>query len=155
MGMTVAHIHLLQLAPTSSPHSLSSPCTLFVFLICFILSNIASAVPSVPLPDVCVWNIEGCVYVCVCLRFRALSSRIPVCDVFFVIAVYLTGRYVCVYVLALYLSAFAWLGSDGNVAVCARLAIFKFFALGYLDSHFKMNCVTGIVEDIMIHSGPC
>lgn len=63
VGMTVANIHLLQVAPTLSLHSLSSHCMVFLFLlICFIPSNLASADPLVPLLAVCVWKTDGCVH---------------------------------------------------------------------------------------------
>ena len=64
VGMTVAKYP----SPSVSTYFItpfpSSPCTLPVSLICFIPSNLASAVPSVPLLAVFVLKIVGCV----CLR---------------------------------------------------------------------------------------
>lgn len=106
VGMTVANIHLLQVAPTLSLHSLSSHCMVFLFLlICFIPSNLASADPLVPLLAVCVWKTDGCVHlrvwlclaVCCCSVFIRTDVVSWLSMLFFMWLVgWLVGVCVCV-----------------------------------------------------------
>lgn len=98
VGMTVANVHLLQLAPPpSTPSPPSSPCTLFVSLLCFIPSNLASAVPLDPLLAVCVWETEGCL-----CRFQALIEAVVF---FFCLFYFLRPLYWCVFYVSVYLTS--------------------------------------------------
>lgn len=78
-----------------------------VSIICFIPSNLASAVSwIIPLLAVCVWKIESCVYVCVWFwvlfnQMCLMVSRSPLFDVFcvqlcvwlaVVVSVWIVGR---------------------------------------------------------------
>lgn len=138
VGMTVANIHLLQVAPTLSLHSLSSHCMVFLFLlICFIPSNLASADPLVPLLAVCVWKTDGCVhlrvwlyvrlFVVVMFLFGQMLSQDWVCCVFYVF-VWLVGVCVCdcVCVNSVYEQDIL---CDGSFAVwCEKQPIFELLA---------------------------
>lgn len=149
--MTVANIHLLQLAPTPSPHSLFQPLhAICVSLICFIPSNLASAVPSVPLLAVCVWKTEGCV--CLGMCWGLIQSDV---SLFWVVVCMMCFLCSCVSDWALCVSKrFSVIDSDGNVAVCVRLRLFWVFGSWLLgQSHLsEINCVTEIAKDLMV---PC
>lgn len=149
--MTVANIHLLQLAPTSSSHSLSSPCTLFVSLICFIPSNLASAVPLVPLLAVCVWKTESCVCLGMCRVQSFIQSAVS-----WVVLFMMCCQSSCVYVymcvcVIIYeqeiLRDWWWI----KMLLFMWDWLFWVFGSWLLEqSHLsKIDCVTETVKDLM------
>lgn len=72
-----------------------------VSLICFIPSNLASAVPPVPLLAVCVWKIEGCLCLGVCLVSNFIQSDVVTWFWIVLFSIYmcvcLDGVYLCIW----------------------------------------------------------
>lgn len=148
VGMTVANIHLLQVAPTLSLHSLSSHCMVFLFLlICFIPSNLASADPLVPLLAVCVWKTDGCVHLRVWLHVWLFvvvvffySDRCCLMIEYVVFSMYLSGWLVCVCINSGYEQDIL---CDGSFAVwCEKQPIF--WAFGCLN---RVTCWKWVVTE--------